>query len=172
MFSWFGCILKMLFFYQFLTLSHPFSQLPNKFYIRKSTSTHTPASTENPQSPTHQNLQKSTTIHTKPTTTQHKNHQNTTTHTTTTTTKKSEIKEREIERLREREIGLQRRRRSILGGSRMRSELNLYSSVHGWRSENERGGSQVVTTRTRCGRGGSRLVIGKVGLGCLWIGNE
>ena len=31
----FGCILKMLFSYYFLTFSHPFSQLPNKFYNRK-----------------------------------------------------------------------------------------------------------------------------------------
>ena len=51
----------MLFSYKFFTIS----QLPNKFYITKST-----------------------TIHTKPTTTQHRNHQNSTTHTTTTTKKK------------------------------------------------------------------------------------
>ena len=63
----------MLFSYKIFTLS----QLPNKFYIRKSTATHG----------------KSITIHTKPTTTQHRNHQNATTHTTTTTTTKSEIKE-------------------------------------------------------------------------------
>ena len=31
----FGCILKMLFSYYFLTFSYPFSQLPNKFYNRK-----------------------------------------------------------------------------------------------------------------------------------------
>ena len=31
----FGCILKIPFFYYFLTFSHPFSQLPNKFYNRK-----------------------------------------------------------------------------------------------------------------------------------------
>ena len=31
----FGCILKILFSYYFLTFSHPFSQLPNKFYNRK-----------------------------------------------------------------------------------------------------------------------------------------
>ena len=31
----FGNILKMLFFYKFFTFSQPFSQLPNKFYIRK-----------------------------------------------------------------------------------------------------------------------------------------
>ena len=68
----------MLFSYKIFTFSQPFSQLPNKFYVRKSTTTH----------------RKSITIHTKPTTTQHKNHQITTTHTTTTTTKKSEIKER------------------------------------------------------------------------------
>ena len=60
----FGNILKMLFSYKFFTLSQPFSQLPNKFYI------------------------------TKPTTTQHKNHQNATTHTATQKKKKkSEIKE-------------------------------------------------------------------------------
>ena len=73
-FSMFGNILKMLFSYKIFTLSQPFSQLPNKFYFRKSP-------------PTHQYPQK---IHhfTKPTTTQHKNHQNATTHTTITTTKK------------------------------------------------------------------------------------
>ena len=53
-FSVFGNILKMLFSYKFVT----FSQLPNKFYITKSTITH----------------KKSITIHTKPTTTQQKNH--------------------------------------------------------------------------------------------------
>lgn len=45
----FGNILKMLFCYKFFTLSQPFSQLPNKLYIRKSTTTHTPAPTKNPQ---------------------------------------------------------------------------------------------------------------------------
>ena len=42
----------MLFSYKFFTLSQSFSQLPNKFYIRKSTITHTPASIENPPPPT------------------------------------------------------------------------------------------------------------------------
>ena len=32
----------MLFSYKFFTFSQPFSQLPNKFYIKKSTTTHTP----------------------------------------------------------------------------------------------------------------------------------
>ena len=44
--------------------------------------------------------------------------------------------------------------------------------MHGWQLENERGGSLVVTMRTRCARGGSWLAIGEVGLGCLWIGDE
>ena len=72
----------MLFSYKMFTFLPSFSQLPNKFYITKSTITH----------------KKSTTIHTKLTTTQHRNQQNATTHTTTTTTTttttKSEIKER------------------------------------------------------------------------------
>ena len=51
-FSVFGNILKMLFFYKFFTFSQPFSQLPNKFYITKSTTTHTSAPTENPPAPT------------------------------------------------------------------------------------------------------------------------
>ena len=42
----------MLFFYKFFTFSQPFSQLPNKFYITKSTTTHTSAPTENPPAPT------------------------------------------------------------------------------------------------------------------------
>ena len=57
-FSMFGNILKMLFSSKFFTFSQSFSQLPNKFYITKSTITH----------------RKSTTIHTKPTTTQQKNY--------------------------------------------------------------------------------------------------
>ena len=69
----------MLFSYKFFTLSQSFSQLPNKFYIRKSTITHTPASIENPPPPTPPQQQQ----------------------------KKSEIKERKIKRLREREIDLQ-----------------------------------------------------------------
>ena len=44
----------MLFFYKFFT----FSQLPNKFYITKLTTTHTSAPTENPLPPTHQHPQK------------------------------------------------------------------------------------------------------------------
>ena len=40
------------------------------------------------------------------------------------------------------------------------------------RTRCRKGGSWVVTTRTRCGKGGSRLAIGNVGLGCLWIGDE
>ena len=50
----FSNILKMLFFYKFFT----FSQLPNKFYITKLTTTHTSAPTENPLPPTHQHPQK------------------------------------------------------------------------------------------------------------------
>ena len=58
---------------------HPHISTPQKIHHHPHTSTH----------------RKSTTIHTKPTTTQHRNHQNTITHTTTTTTTtKSEIKER------------------------------------------------------------------------------
>ena len=30
----------------------------------------------------------------------------------------------------------------------------------------------MVTTGTKCGKGGSWLAIAKVGLGCLWIGDE
>ena len=117
----FGNILKMLFSYKFFTFSQPFSQLPTKFYIRKSTSTHTSAPTENPPLSTHQHPQKihhyphtsthrqSTTIHTKSTTTQHRNHQNATTHTTTTTTKKSKIKE--IKQIDEKVIGEKANRR-------------------------------------------------------------
>ena len=63
----FGNILKMLFSYKFFT----FSQLPNKFYIKKSTTTHTSAPTENPPPPTHQHPQK---IHHYP----HKIHHHTT----------------------------------------------------------------------------------------------
>ena len=48
----------MLFSYKFFTLSQPFSQLPTKFYIRKSTSTHTSAPTKNPPLSTHQHPQK------------------------------------------------------------------------------------------------------------------
>ena len=66
-FSVFGNILKMLFSYKFFT----FSQLPNKFYIKKSTTTHTSAPTENPPPPTHQHPQK---IHHYP----HKIHHHTT----------------------------------------------------------------------------------------------
>ena len=51
----------MLFFYKFFTFSQPFSQLPNKFYITKSTTTHTSAPTENPllstQNPPPQNIE-------------------------------------------------------------------------------------------------------------------
>ena len=103
----FGCILKIilennfqclvtLWKCYFPTKFFTFSQLLNKFYITKSTTTHISAPHK-----------KSTTTHTlapienpplstqKPTTTQHRNHQNTITHTTTTTTTtKSEIKER------------------------------------------------------------------------------
>ena len=43
----FGNILKMLFSYKFFTLSQPFSQHPTKFYIRKSTTIHTPTPTDN-----------------------------------------------------------------------------------------------------------------------------
>ena len=66
-FSVFGNILKMLFSYKFFT----FSQLPNKFYIKKSTTTHTSAPTENPPPPTHQHPKK---IHHYP----HKIHHHTT----------------------------------------------------------------------------------------------
>ena len=68
--------------------------------------------------------------------------------------KKSEIKERKIERLREREIdrerkiGLQRRRRDWFWV--------------GWEQDR----SWVVMTRTKC------KAIGEEGLGCLWIGDE
>ena len=81
----------MLFFYKFFT----FSQLPNKFYITKFTTTHTSAPTENPPPPTHQHPQK---IHHYP----HKIHQHTTQkllkrhhpHHHNNNNKKSEIKER------------------------------------------------------------------------------
>ena len=43
----FGNILKMLFSYKIFTLSQPFSHLPTKFYIRKSTTSHTLAPTDN-----------------------------------------------------------------------------------------------------------------------------
>ena len=152
----------------FLLVSHIFSAskqiLYQKIHLhphtnthRKSTRTHknSPLSTQNP--PPHNTKTTKTPPPTPPPPQQQK---------------KSEIKERKIERLREREIGQCRWRRSVLGGSRTRWELNLYSSMHGWQSENESGGSWVVMTRTRCGRGGSWLVIGEVGLGCLWIGDE
>ena len=61
----------MLFSYKFFTLLQLFSQLPNKFYI------------------------------TKPTTTQHRNHQNATTHTTTTTKKKNQRSKRSSRSARE-----------------------------------------------------------------------
>ena len=38
----------MLFSYKFFTFSQPFSQFPNKFYITKATTTHTPTPIENP----------------------------------------------------------------------------------------------------------------------------
>ena len=91
-FSVFGDIMKMLFSYKIFHIfstskqilyhkihHHPHISTPQKIHHHLHTSTH----------------RKSTTIHTKPTTTQHRNHQNTITHTTTTTTTtKSEIKER------------------------------------------------------------------------------
>ena len=131
----------MLFSYKIFT----FSQLPNKFYIRKSTSTH----------------RKSTTIHTKPTTTQHKNHQNTTTHTITTTKKKirdQREKDWEVEGKRDRlgkrdrssavamifsggdEIGLGWWRRCMAYSRLSRSELNL---SHQCMAGDRRGGSWV-----------------------------
>ena len=114
----FGNILKMLFFYKFFTFSWPFSQLPNKFYIRKSTTTHTQAPTKNPPLSTQ-----------NPPTTQHKNHQNT----TTTTKTKKKIKD---QRLRDwgkersvfsggNEIGLGWWWRCMACGRLPRSKLNL-----------------------------------------------
>ena len=100
-FSVFGNILKILFFYNFFTLSQLFSQFLAKFYIRKSTKIH-----HYPHASTHKQF---TTIHTKSTTTQHRNHQNATTHTTTTTTK-LEIKE--IKKIGERVIGEKADRRT------------------------------------------------------------
>ena len=74
----------MLFSCKFFTFSQPFSQLPNKFYITKSTTTHTSAPTENPPPPTHQHPQK---IHHYPHKTHHHPHHH-------NNNKKSEIKER------------------------------------------------------------------------------
>ena len=71
----------MLFFYKIFT----FSQLSNKFYITKFTTTHTSAPTENPPPPTHQHPQK---IHYYPHKTRHHPHHH------NNNKKKSEIKER------------------------------------------------------------------------------
>ena len=165
----FGCIMKIVLENAILLLvSHIFSSIflaskqilyqkihlyPHTNTHRKSTTTHTPAPTKiyhyphkthhhttqkppkhhHPHTNTHK---KSTTIHTtqKPPKHHHPHHHN-------NNKKKSEIKERKIERLREREIdqereiGLQRQRRLVLGGLRTRSKVNLYLLVHGWRSE-------------------------------------
>ena len=100
----FGNILKMLFSYKFFTFSQSFSQLPNKFYIRNLTTTHTLAPTENPPAP----------IENPPLSTQNPPPHNTKTTKTPPPTppqqqqQKSKIKERKIERLREREIDRER----------------------------------------------------------------
>ena len=109
-FSVFVNILKILFSYNFFTFSQPFSQLPNKFYIRKSTTTHTLAPIVNP--PPHNTKTTKTPLPTPPQQQQQQNKKQ----------KKSEIKERKIERLREREIGLQGWRRSLAVATRSRGD--------------------------------------------------
>ena len=88
-FSVFGNILKMLFSYKFFT----FSQFPNKFYITKSTTTHTSAPTENPPLSTQNPPPHNT------------NHQNATTHTTTTTTTITTTKKKKNQRSKRESIG-------------------------------------------------------------------
>ena len=150
-FSVFGNILKMLFSYKFFTLSQPFSQLPNKFYIKKSITTH----------------RKSTTIHIKPTTTQHRNHQNATTHTTTTTTKKSQIKE--IKQISERVIGEKVDRRESDRRSSRSATIRPSSKGRGRSRKREiaaRTTNSATRTRRRNLAAASR--VGARSCHCIW----
>ena len=133
----------MLFSYKFFTFSQPFSQFPNKFYIKKSTSTH----------------RKFTTIHTKPTTTpqkppnHHPHHHNNNKKIRDQREKDWEI-EGKRDRSRKRDQSSAATTRSVLGG-----DNGAWPTV----GCQDRSSTCLV---------GAWLAIGEVGLGCLWIDDE